>query len=90
MSKARRKGRILIDWLRNGLGATAVVSFSPRARPGAGVATRLTWREVTARLDPGAFTLKTVPARLRKLKADPWDGFDSTKNKLPATSEGKR
>jgi bifunctional non-homologous end joining protein LigD len=90
VSKARRKGKILIDWLRNGLGATAVVSFSPRARPGAGVATRLTWREVTAKLDPGAFTLKTVPARWRKLKSDPWDGFDTTKNKLPDTLERKR
>ncbi|HVY13890.1 MAG TPA: DNA ligase D, partial [Rhodopila sp.] len=57
VSKARRRGKILIDWLRNGLGATAVMSFSPRARPGAGVATRLHWREVKAGLDPAAFNL---------------------------------
>jgi bifunctional non-homologous end joining protein LigD len=80
---ADRKGRILIDWLRNGLGATAVASFCPRARPGAGVATPLAWAEVTAKLDPGAFTLRTVPGRLAKLKTDPWAGFDDLKQHLP-------
>jgi bifunctional non-homologous end joining protein LigD len=83
VSKVEREGKILIDWLRNGLGATAVVSFSPRARPGAGVATRLRWQEVKPGLDPAAFTLRTVPERLRKQRADPWDGFETTKNALP-------
>ena len=80
---ADRRGRVLVDWLRNGLGATAVASFSPRARPGAGVATPLAWREVTAKLDPGAFTLTTVPGRLAKLKSDPWGGFPTAEQKLP-------
>ncbi len=83
VSKSQRKGKILIDWLRNGLGATAVVSFSPRARPGAGVATRLRWQEVKPGLDPAAFTVKTVPERLRKKRADPWAGFETTENVLP-------
>ena len=81
--KADRDGRILIDWLRNGLGSTAIASYSPRARPGAGVATPLGWREVTDRLDPSTFTLRTVPARLAKRKTDPWAGFTDAARALP-------
>jgi bifunctional non-homologous end joining protein LigD len=81
---ADRRGRILIDWLRNGLGSTAVASFCPRARPGAGVATPLAWAEVMPKLDLGAFTLRTVPERLRQLKGDPWEGFEAARRDLPA------
>lgn len=84
VSKAIRPGHILIDWLRNGLGSTAVASFSPRARPGAIIATPVAWREVTPDLDPAAFTLATVPVRLVKLKRDPWKGFAKSAKPLPA------
>jgi bifunctional non-homologous end joining protein LigD len=81
---ADRRGRILIDWLRNGLGSTAVASFCPRARPGAGVATPLSWREVTPKLDLSAYTLRSVPDRLARLKAEPWEGFEAARRPLPA------
>ncbi len=84
--KARRHGRILVDWLRNGLGSTAVASLSPRARPGAGVATRLAWREVTDKLDPAAFTIATVPDRLRRQRKDPWSDFAQAARPLPKAS----
>ncbi len=83
VAKAKRTGRILVDWLRNGLGSTAVASFSPRARPGAPVATPVTWREVTPKLDPAAFSVLTVPARVAKLRADPWEGFAAAAKPLP-------
>ena len=81
---ADRRGRILIDWLRNGLGSTAVASFCPRARAGAGVATPLDWAEVTPKLDLQAFNLKTVPERLARLKADPWADFETERRSLPS------
>eukprot|EP01037_Dinobryon_pediforme_P001392 gene1392-1413_t len=80
---ADRKGRILIDWLRNGIGATAIASFSPRARPGATVATPLSWRELTDRLDPKSFDITTIPKRIAKQKTDPWAEFSTTKQVLP-------
>jgi len=90
VKKADRKGRILVDWLRNGLGATAVSSFCPRARPGATVATPLSWDEVGSKLDPGALTLQTVPRRLQRLKKDPWPGFATTEQEVPATEPKPR
>jgi bifunctional non-homologous end joining protein LigD len=81
--KAKRRGRILVDWLRNGPGATAVCSYSPRARPGATVATPLDWREVNPKLDPQAFTIATVPQRITKQKKDPWADFAKVHQDLP-------
>ena len=85
VKKSIRTNKILVDWLRNGLGSTAIASFSPRARPGAGVATRLAWREVTARLDPSLLNLRTVPARLARQRSDPWADFAAAARPLPAT-----
>ncbi|MGH7211555.1 MAG: DNA ligase D, partial [Acetobacteraceae bacterium] len=87
VGKANRRNRILIDWLRNGLGATAIASFCPRARPGAGVATPLAWSEVSTTLDPGSFTLRTLPARLARRRKDPWAGFEAARRVLPVSNE---
>ena len=91
VKKADRQGRILIDWLRNGLGATAVASYCPRARPGANVATPLTWGEVTPKLDPAKFTIRNTLERLARRRSDPWQDFDASRQRLPnitATSSG--
>ncbi len=79
MTKAKRHGKIYLDFQRNGHGATAVAAYSTRARDGALVATPLTWEEVTAELDPRKFTVHTVPER-----DDPWPEFFNLKQRLPS------
>ncbi|MEX1234764.1 MAG: DNA ligase D [Roseovarius sp.] len=64
MSKARRKGRIFIDWLRNERGATAIAPYSLRARPGAPVATPVTWEELAKLKDANGFTIQEISQRL--------------------------
>lgn len=71
-TKAVRRGKIYIDYLRNGRGATAIASYSLRARPGAPVATPLRWEELGKLRSGGAFDIRSIPKRLARLKNDPW------------------
>ena len=72
--KARRQGKILIDYLRNQRGMTAVAAYSTRARPGAAVSMPLAWEELTSEIGPAYFTTRNTPARLSSV-ADPWADF---------------
>jgi len=84
MAKKARQGRIYIDYLRNGRGATAVGAYSPRARPGAPVSTPLFWEEVEQGVTPDRFTVQTVPGRLAALKSDPWAGIRKLRQSINA------
>jgi len=73
--KARRHGKILIDYLRNQRGMTAVAAYSTRARPGAPVSMPLAWNELSPGIGSAYFTIKNTPTRLASLVADPWGDF---------------
>ena len=75
VSKSKRKGRILVDYLRNGRGATAVAPYSTRARPGAAVSMPLGWEELSPAIGPDYFTLESTVPRLAGLDVDPWEDF---------------
>jgi bifunctional non-homologous end joining protein LigD len=75
MTKAKRTGKIFIDYLRNGYGATSIAPYSTRATSQAPVSTPIRWDELTVNLNPAALQVKTVPARLKRLRRDPWGGF---------------
>lgn len=73
--KAKRKGRLYVDVARNGWAQTAVTPYSVRPRPGAPVATPITWDELEdPGLRPDGFTVATVPDRLTEV-GDPWSGM---------------
>jgi bifunctional non-homologous end joining protein LigD len=86
MPKAARKGRILIDYLRNNRGSTSVAAYSTRATPEAPISTPITWDELTPALRPDNFTLANIDARLAGLKKDPWAGFFEMKQRLTAAA----
>lgn len=75
ISKSKRHGKILVDYLRNQRGSTAVAAYSTRARPGAPVSAPLTWEELEPGIGPSYFTVATMPTRIAALASDPWDGF---------------
>ena len=78
MSKQRRKGRIFVDWLRNKKSSTAILPWSLRARPGAHVATPVSWDELAKIKSAAAFDIHSALKR-----KDPWRGFFSSSQRLP-------
>jgi bifunctional non-homologous end joining protein LigD len=74
MSKAKRTGRIFLDYLRNDRMATAVAPLSPRARPDAPVSMPIEWSQVRKGLDPMRYTVRSAPALIARSKA--WADYD--------------
>jgi bifunctional non-homologous end joining protein LigD len=77
MSKAKRKGRIFVDYLRNTRGATAIAPYSSRARNGAPFAVPVSWQSLAQLGNAHSFQIGNVP------RGDPWKGYAKLKQRLP-------
>ena len=78
-----RVGRIFVDYLRNGFGATAVAAFSPRWRAGVGVSTPVGWEEIDEDIRGTHFNIHNVPDRIARQRKDPWAGYWKANQPLP-------
>ena len=85
--KRTRVDKIFVDYLRNQRGGSAIVNYSTRAKEGAPVACPLAWDELKGLRAAAPYTMKTLPARLRALKRDPWDGFFKTRQSITAKAK---
>jgi bifunctional non-homologous end joining protein LigD len=72
MSKAKRKGKIFLDYLRNGRGSTAVAPYSTRARPGATISLPIRWQDLEKGARSDSFTIESP---LKTLLNKSWDGY---------------
>jgi len=86
MAKKARRGRIFVDYLRNGRGATAVAPYSTRALPLTSVSTPLGWDELSEGVRADHFRIDNLRQRLDVLKQDPWAGFFTLRQRLPASA----
>jgi bifunctional non-homologous end joining protein LigD len=84
MAKRARKGKIFVDYLRNARGATAIAAYSTRARPGAPVSVPIAWDELSKDLPSDYFTVMNLPARLMRLRRDPWEAYGRSARRLTA------
>ncbi len=70
-----RVGRIFVDFLRNGTGATTIAAFSARARPGLAVSVPVRWSELARLKSADQWNVTNVEERLARLRGDPWRGY---------------
>ncbi len=90
MSKAKRKGKIFVDYLRNGRGATSVAAFSLRARAGAPISVPISWPDVDKVGSGNGITILNIDDHFAKLKADPWEDFFEASQSLRKLVESMR
>lgn len=83
MSKAKRKGRIFIDWLRNQRGSTAIVPYSARAREGAPVAAPIAWGELKGLKNAHPYSIRDAKNLLTRAKGKGLDGWGFADQALP-------
>lgn len=90
ITKSKRQGKILVDYLRNQRGATAVAAYSTRARPGAPVSAPLAWSELGPGIGPNYFSVSNMAPRLASLTEDPWGDFRQAAAPLETTKTRRK
>jgi len=89
MSKQKRTGKIFIDYLRNGRGATSIAPYSTRSRLGAPISTPVAWDELTADLKPDSYNIQNIRRRLFHLQANPWAEYFSIRQEINGEMKAK-
>jgi len=83
IAKSQREGKIFIDYLRNDREATAIASYSPRARAGAPIALPIEWEQLDRDSETAPrYGLLDVPSLVGRRERDPWEDFDATRRPL--------
>lgn len=82
--KAKRTGRVFIDYLRNADGATAVAAYSVRARAGLPVSMPIAWTALREDVRGTHFNIRNVPGFLARRRSDPWAGYASVRQRITA------
>ncbi|HKO51689.1 MAG TPA: DNA ligase D [Polyangiaceae bacterium] len=90
MSKAKRQGKIFIDYLRNGRGATFIAPYSTRAREGATIAMPVEWDDLSAKFRPESFTVRSAQKYLNARRVDPFTELLKAGQKLPKRTVNAR
>jgi bifunctional non-homologous end joining protein LigD len=80
--KSGRERKILIDYLRNNRTNTSICAFSVRARAGAPVSMPIAWTDLKPALKPERFTATSTPALLATRRADPWQAYSRSRQRL--------
>jgi len=83
LAKARRKGRIFLDYLRNQRGATAIMPYSARARDQASVAAPISWNELDDHDSGARYTIRDAPLLLERAGSRKLQGWGEAAQRLP-------
>jgi bifunctional non-homologous end joining protein LigD len=89
MSKAARHGKIYVDYLRNGRGASAILPYSTRAREGAPVALPVAWADLKHVKAANQFNIQNAVERLRRQKQNPWADLPRARQSISAAARKK-
>jgi bifunctional non-homologous end joining protein LigD len=77
----RKRDQVYVDWMQNARGKSLAAVFTVRAKPGATVSMPLTWKQIEQGVKISDFTVKNVPALLKK-NGDVWSDFFDQRQKL--------